>query len=247
MLEPRELSVAKKGVAFTLFTNETPWGDLEKIIFSFNVEDIDVESQRISALSQLHKLRSRSAWLIGDLLLKEEDILSKRYQIWLKRKEDGATAPDEKYTQPTKILSWVEANEDQLKFGVRQARRYLALRQTTDKDVADKLGVKKLDIISHAPDAIQDELKQKTMDLNWSATKLENEVAMIKVKIAAEKNYIKKIKPNLPKVNVKLDKKYPNRIIIETSAASRDMLNEILQTKYIEKIKKELYFALTNA
>jgi len=246
MLESREMAVTKKGVAFTLFNEGTPLGDLEKIVISLNADDIEVESQRIAAMNQLHKLKSRSAWFIGELLLKEEAILTKRYQLWLKRKEDGATGPEERYTQPRKIMHWVEANEDKLKFGTRQARRYVMIRQTTDKEVADKVGVKKLDIISNAPEIFQEDLKKKAMDLNWSAVKLTNEVARIKITLASQKEYEKKVKPNLPRISVKLDKSHPNRLILEVSAKERDALNELLQNKYIPKMKEDLFYSLTH-
>ena len=247
-MEPRELATTKSKdtVAFTLFSDATPIGDVEKIVFSFSKDQIETESTRIAALNQLHKLRTKSAWLIGEILLQEEAILTKRYADWLKRVEDGAAGPDEKYTQPRKLMHWIEANEDKLKFGTRQARRYIHVRQTTDKDLADKIGVKKLDIISQAPTLIQEDLKKKCVIENWSSDKLVNEVAKFKIKQAAEREYKKKVQPNLPKINIRLDSTKSNRIILEVAAKDRDNLNQILQEKYIDKIKEDLYFMSQN-
>ncbi len=248
-METRELATTskKRDVALTLFNENTPIGEVDRIVVSFNRDNVELESERISALYQLHRLRTKSAWLIGDLLLQEEEILEKRYKKWLAMQEKGEIPPDQKYIQPKRLMHWIEANEDKLKFGTRQARRYIQARQTTDRELADKLGVKKLDIISQAPAPIQEDLKKKCATENWSSEKLVNEVAKFKIKKAAVKReFEKKIKPNLPKINVKLDKDKPNRIILEVNAKERDILNQIIQERYLEKIKEDLFFALQN-
>ena len=212
---------------------------LDKILSTIsyiNTDTIELEKDRIVILKKLHAFSTRSNHLIAKLLLQQDKILKKRYQDW---KLKGIF---EEYTQPKSIYQWINLHKDVLGFGEKQARRYLQLHEDTEENptIGEKLGTKKNDIIRSVPRHYRDELRQKTIDQNWSATRVEKEVYKIKEK-EKKTNTFKKIKPQLPSISIRLDKKNKNKIIIEVDPNYRDTFNSIFQEKYIQKIRHEMY------
>ncbi len=198
----------------------------------------DLEVKRIQALKQLHLVGKKSGWLIGELLIQQDHILRQRYEDWKNTKRP------EGYNQPKTVYQWVPVHTEEIGFGVKMAQRYIRLRQFTDQDSGDKLGVKKVELIRMAPKKSQDKLKEKAIEEGWSTAKVEQAVNRERDKQIKARVFKKEIRPNLPKVHVMLDRKVKNRIIIKVAEENRDLFNDILQEKYLLKIQEDMFFVL---
>lgn len=148
----------------------------------------DSEDQRVRTLKKLHMTAGASAWVIGELLRQQQEILNDRYQAWLNAK----TPEDTKYTQERTVTTWCENRRDRLGFGERQARNYIKARQEREPEIVTDLGVKKLSIIRRAPEPVREIIKQKALDENWTAAKLTDEVKNIQARYVEEPAPIKK-------------------------------------------------------
>ena len=212
------------------------FNDLLSMISDNKLEKIELEKDRIELLKQLHAISTKSNRVIGKLLILQDKILKDRYQKW---KLNGVV---EEYTQPKSIYQWVNLHKEKLGFGEKQTRRYIQLHEDTEENpiIGEKLGTKKNDIIRKVPKEYRNDLRLKAVEDNWSSTKVEKEVQKIREKEKKE-NTLKKIKPQLPLINIKLDKRDKSKIIIETDPNYRDTFNSILQGKYIQKIQQEMY------
>ena len=210
----------------------------QSIISSIKNSNPNSEKDRIETLNKLHEASTISNHLIAKLLIQQDEILKKRYQDW---KDNGSI---DEYNQPKSVYQWVNFYKKELNFGEKQARRYIQLYEDTEDNpiIGEKLGTKKNELIRRVPEKYRNDLRQKTVENNWSAIKVEKEVIKIKDKETKLKTF-KKIKPSLPPINIKLDKKNKNKIIIETDPGYRDTFNSIFQEKYVQKIRQEMYTA----
>lgn len=210
--------------------------NFQEILFNIEKNKPELEKDRIEILNKLHGISIKSSHVVAKLLLQQDEILKERYRNW---KLNGTI---EEYNQPKSIYQWVNIHKEKLNFGEKQARRYIQLFEDTENTpvIGEKLGTKKNEIIRRVPEKYRSELRQKAVEDNWSTSKVEKEVNKIKDK-EIKINNLKKIKPHLPFINIQLDKKNKNKIIIETNPDYRDTLNNILQEKYIQKIKQEMY------
>ena len=217
-------------------TNNFQIDDVLSMISDIAIDGIELEKERIEVLRQLHVVSTKSKHFIAKLLLNQDRVLKERYQNW---KLNGVI---EEYIQPKSIYQWINIHKDELGFGEKQARRYIQLHEDTEENpvVGEKLGTKKNDIIRRVPEQYRSELRQKTVEDNWSAIKVKKEVQKIQEKEKKVSSF-KKIKPCLPNINIKLDNKNKSKIIIETDPNYRDTFNSILQEKYIQKIRQEMY------
>jgi hypothetical protein len=210
--------------------------ELLSMVSNVKINKIELEKDRIEILKQLHNISTKSNHIIAKLLLQQDEILKKRYQDW---KLNGTV---EEYTQPRSLYQWVNLHKESLGFGEKQARRYIQLHEDTEENpvIGEKLGTKKNDIIRRVPKEYRSDLRQKAVDDNWSAIRVEKEVQKIREK-ENKSDTLKKIKPHLPLINIKLDNKHKGKIIIEIDPAYRDTFNNIFQEKYIQKIRQEMY------
>jgi len=212
-------------------------------------EDLpDLETKRIKLLGDLYTLHEKSGWLIGELLIQQRKILKDRYQDWQQyQRENGGNG--ESYTQIKSIYDWAEANKDELGFGERTARRYIRLREETTPEIGNQLGIKKAEIIKKAPKPIQQELRKMAVKENWSTPKVEQVVNIVKNKKSKnvsikDIDFDNVIKANLPKISVKLHPRNKSQIIIEVAPKYRDSLNNLLQERYIPKLKHSLHLSM---
>ncbi|HRZ18478.1 MAG TPA: hypothetical protein P5136_00235 [Methanofastidiosum sp.] len=201
----------------------------------------DLEVKRINALKNLHLVGKKSAWLAGELLVQQDKILKERYESWKK-----ANPLENNYNQPKSVYQWVEIHTTELGFGVKTTQRYIRLREETDQDIGDRLGIKKADIIRKAPKELREKIRTQAVEEKWTAAKVEKVVTKIQEKEVKVKTFQEVIKPKLPKINVLLDPKNKSRIILEMNEKYRDTFNEIFQEKFLLKIREELYRILCN-
>ncbi len=201
----------------------------------------DLENKRIMALKQLHLVGKKSEWLIGELLIQQDQILKERYTAWKNSKAEGS------YNQPKSVYPWVEDHQKEIGFGVKMAQRYIRLREETDPEIGDRIGVKKNDIIRTLPKPHQDKIRKRVVEEEWSATKVQEVVDRIRNKEKKMKNFKTVIRPQLPKVHVLLNRSDRNVIVIKINRDYRDLFNQILQEKYLLKIQEEVFFLSQNA
>lgn len=207
----------------------------------------ELEERRILLLNNLERLGAASFYLLGRELVTQQKILTAKYEAWEKAKEAGKVADDEMYPHETSVFDWVDNRkaEGKLNFGSRQARRYKKAFEETDQETAEKLGSSKLSVIRQAPEEKRKELREIAIEEKWSVSKLTDEVQKINKKEEKQQTYETEIKPNLPPLSVKLsDNK--SELIIKVRQKDRDIVNEILQTKYVDKIKIDLFYANYN-
>lgn len=195
----------------------------------------DNEAERITLIKQLFTLGAKSAWLVGELLLQQKKIIEERYDSWKDNR-----SPEDVYTQEKSISAWVDNRREQLGFGARQARKYIDLRLTTEREVADRLGTKKINILNQSKidKDKREALKERAVGENWTAERLREEVE--KNEYAAQKQEQKAaLKRKYPRISVSRKKE---KIVLqfEEEEDARLFDNYVIDM-YIERLRESLF------
>jgi len=183
----------------------------------------------------LHQIAGKSAWLIGELLKRQIKILKDRHENWKNQPEKN------RGEEPLRsVYDWVEENRKELGFAPRQARNYIRLREQLDQDTADKVGVKKAQIIRTVKDKkAQEELLEETKDLGLSVQAVMRKAERVNERIEKKEVFETKIKPKLPKLPEMRLKK--NGLILNfKNEKERDAFQIWLSQAWL-KYSKEIY------
>jgi hypothetical protein len=197
--------------------------------------------ERINILSRLHLMRDVSGWVIGDILLREENKIKQEVLEWENHKRQ---APP-RYTT---LFDFIREHEDRLGFGKSTAYDYIRIRKNASVDTFLKLGMRKTLIILRLKNPrLAEKLTESTIRFNWTYNKLREKYDEIVEQEKEEKG----------KKNVLLDKNVTREVVVNTRLRGRniknnellislrdenerDAFNEILQ-ELMPKIKRMIY------
>lgn len=204
----------------------------------------DTMEKRVAIVNDLHKLNRVSPWICGELLLQHEKVLLTNYDNWQKNHKEHD------YPPPVSLRDFFRKNSDIFKFSFRTAESYILIRKTTEREIGENLGTRKVTIINQVKDEEKKrEIQEKALEFAWTADRVKEEVEKVakKVEVAFEK---KELKPQIKRIagfDSFKDEKKENRVIIEFKKdEAADLFLEWLYSKesqlqdYIfQKMRKE--------
>lgn len=215
---------------------------LKKFDDNFSKKILTID-ERINIISRLHIMRDVSGWVIGDILLKEENKIKKEIVEWENSKRPN---PPRFNT----LFDFIKEYEDRLGFGKSTAYDYIRIRKNASIETFVKLGLRKtLIILKIKNNDIAAKLLDSAIQHKWTCEELSEKYAeyIEKEKLQKEldfssnkKRINKKVVINTHIVGNRIKK---NELLLSfKNESERDTFNEILQD-LMPKIKRKMLLA----
>ena len=108
-------------------------------------------------------------------------------------------------SSPPEAVNWREwirlpRVQEKLKFGERQAYKYLQAHEYGNPQVVDRAGVSLIPELKKVPVEERPKLENKILDLNLKPVAIKEEIKKINDKIQKKEEFKTKVKPKLPKL-----------------------------------------------